>query len=132
MSDLIKEPDMRHYCLSMGMRCLTEAATIQLFNSMVLDPAISTPAKVNLMKTLWCIKQLNVAVPTEVLNSILSPFDITGNPTTRISPHDGRQQQQQPSQHLLEQQESEYPESKSFVRCLLYMRFISGLIANPA
>ncbi|KAF9197426.1 hypothetical protein BGZ49_002146 [Haplosporangium sp. Z 27] len=82
MGDLIKEPDLRNYCMVHGMRCLTEAAMIQLFNSKEPDPAISTPAKVNLMKTLWCIKQFNFAVPAETLNSILALYDTAVRQTT--------------------------------------------------
>jgi len=105
ISDMIKEPDMRHYCLGLGMRCLTEAATIQLFNSMVLDPAISTPAKVNLMKTLWCVRQLNVAVPTDVLDSILSPFNTEGKPPSLIPPHE---QQQHHEEHQIQREDAGY------------------------
>ncbi|KAF8938597.1 hypothetical protein BGZ58_000566 [Dissophora ornata] len=81
MGDLAKEKESRNYSLIHGIRCLTEAATIQLANSKELDPAISTPAKVNFMKTLWCIKQFNVAVPTDTLNSILASFDTVGKQT---------------------------------------------------
>ncbi|KAF9344814.1 hypothetical protein BGX26_003863 [Mortierella sp. AD094] len=91
MGDLIKEPDLRSYCMVQGMRCLTEAATIQLFNSKEPDPAISTPAKVNFMKTLWCIKQFNFAVPAEVLSSVLAPYDTALKQTTS-----GQRQDRQP------------------------------------
>ncbi|KAG0002954.1 hypothetical protein BGZ79_002013 [Entomortierella chlamydospora] len=82
MGDLVKEPDLRSYCMVHGMRCLTEAATIQLFNSKESDPAISTPAKVNFMKTLWCIKQFNFAVPTEILSTVLARYDTALKQTT--------------------------------------------------
>jgi hypothetical protein len=61
-----------------GLRCLAEAAMLQLANSKELDPAISTPAKVNFMKTLWCIRQFNFALPLDVLNQTLAPFDTVG------------------------------------------------------
>ncbi|KAF9984301.1 hypothetical protein BGZ75_004125 [Mortierella antarctica] len=75
MGDLVKEPELRNYCLPHGVRSLTEAATIQQFNSKETDPAISTPAKINILKTLWCIRQFNFTVPTNVLNAVLEPFD---------------------------------------------------------
>ncbi|KAF8931659.1 hypothetical protein BGZ47_011739 [Haplosporangium gracile] len=78
VGDLIKEPELRNYCMAHGLRCLTEAAMLQLANSKELDPAISTPAKVNFMKTLWCIRQFNFALPLDVLNLTLAPFDTVG------------------------------------------------------
>ncbi|KAF9112461.1 hypothetical protein BGX27_003348 [Mortierella sp. AM989] len=90
MGDLIKEPDLRSYCMVHGMRCLTEAAMIQLLNSKVPDPAISTPAKVNFMKTLWCIKQFNFAVPAEILNSALAPYDAAMKQNITVQRQDQR------------------------------------------
>lgn len=78
VGDLIKEPELRNYCMAHGLRCLAEAAMLQLANSKELDPAISTPAKVNFMKTLWCIRQFNFALPLDVLNLTLAPFDTVG------------------------------------------------------
>ncbi|CAO3565040.1 unnamed protein product [Mortierella alpina] len=75
MGDLVKKPELRNYCLPHGIRSLTEAATIQQFNSKETDPAISTPAKINILKSLWCIRQFNFTVPTDVLNAVLEPFD---------------------------------------------------------
>ncbi|KAG0200775.1 hypothetical protein BGX28_006236 [Mortierella sp. GBA30] len=75
MGDMIKDPDLSPYCLAHGVRCLTEAATIQLSNSKESDPAISTPAKINIMKTLWCIRQFNFTVPVDVLSAVLEPYD---------------------------------------------------------
>ncbi|KAF9940589.1 hypothetical protein BGZ65_006617, partial [Modicella reniformis] len=75
VGDLIKETDLRNYCVTTAMRCLTEAATIQQANSKESDPNISTPAKLNFMKTLWCIKQVNYSVPADILNSILATYD---------------------------------------------------------
>lgn len=51
---------------------------LQLANSKELNPAISTPAKVNFMKTLWCIRQFNFALPLDVLSLTLAPFDTVG------------------------------------------------------
>ncbi|KAF9438043.1 hypothetical protein BGZ76_010092 [Entomortierella beljakovae] len=84
MGDLIKEPDLKSYCMAHGMRCLTEAAMIQMQNSKEPDPAISTPAKVNFMKTLWCIKQFNFAIPPEVLLSVLEPYNTLMKQATSI------------------------------------------------
>lgn len=78
VGDLIKEPELRNYCMAHGLRCLAEAAMLQLANSKEIDPAISTPAKVNFMKTLWCIRQFNFALPLDVLNLTLAPFDTVG------------------------------------------------------
>ncbi|KAF9919619.1 hypothetical protein FBU30_010730 [Linnemannia zychae] len=78
VGDLIKEPELRNYCMAHGLRCLTEAAMLQLANSKELDPAISTPAKVNFMKTLWCIRQFNFSLPVHILNVTLAPFDTAG------------------------------------------------------
>ncbi|KAF9543148.1 hypothetical protein EC957_001210 [Mortierella hygrophila] len=78
VGDLIKEPELRNYCMAHGLRCLAEAAMLQLANSKELDPAISTPAKVNFMKTLWCIRQFNFSLPLDVLNLTLAPFDTVG------------------------------------------------------
>ncbi|KAG9063560.1 hypothetical protein KI688_004445 [Linnemannia hyalina] len=78
VGDLIKEPELRNYCMAHGLRCLAEAAMLQLANSKELDPAISTPAKVNFMKTLWCIRQFNFSLPLDVLNQTLAPFDTVG------------------------------------------------------
>ncbi|KAF9348379.1 hypothetical protein BGX34_002517 [Mortierella sp. NVP85] len=75
VGDLVKEHDLRNHCLIPAIRCLTEAATIQLANAQVQDPSLSTPAKVNFMKTLWCIKQFNFSLPADVLSSILAPYD---------------------------------------------------------
>ncbi|KAG0087153.1 hypothetical protein BGZ93_011123 [Podila epicladia] len=75
ISDFLKSADLKNYCLSHGMRCLTEAATIQMANTRESDPNISTPAKVNLMKTLWCIRQINFGLPAGKLSAILESFD---------------------------------------------------------
>ncbi|KAG0324928.1 hypothetical protein BGZ99_001287 [Dissophora globulifera] len=85
MGDLSRESDLRSYALVHSIRCLTEAATIQLANSKEHDPAISTPAKVNLMKSLWCIRQFNLAVPTETLASILASYDLSGKQKSNMS-----------------------------------------------
>ncbi|KAG0293502.1 hypothetical protein BGZ98_002146, partial [Dissophora globulifera] len=85
MGDLSRESDLRSYALVHSIRCLTEAATIQLANSKEHDPAISTPAKVNLMKSLWCIRQFNLAVPTETLASILASHDLNGKQKSHMS-----------------------------------------------
>ncbi|KAF9558608.1 hypothetical protein EC968_006907 [Mortierella alpina] len=79
MGDLFKDPELRNYGLPHGVRSLTEAATIQQFNLKETDPAISTPAKINILKTLWCIRQFNFTVPTNVLNAVLEPFDAAAN-----------------------------------------------------
>ncbi|KAK3807942.1 MAG: hypothetical protein J3R72DRAFT_464734 [Linnemannia gamsii] len=78
VSDLTKEPELRNYCMAHGLRCLTEAAMLQLANSKELDPNISTPAKLNFMKTLWCIRQFNFTLPHDVLNLTLAPYDNLG------------------------------------------------------
>ncbi|KAF9124157.1 hypothetical protein BGW39_008413 [Mortierella sp. 14UC] len=78
VSDLTKEPELRNYCMALGLRCLTEAAMLQLANSKEPDPNISTPAKLNFMKTLWCIRQFNFALPQDVLNLALAPYDNVG------------------------------------------------------
>ncbi|KAF9189079.1 hypothetical protein BGZ51_009845 [Haplosporangium sp. Z 767] len=65
----------KNYCIFSFARCLTEAATIQLANSKESDPALSTPAKVNIMKTFWCIKQFYFVLPLDILNLILAPFE---------------------------------------------------------
>ncbi|KAF9335532.1 hypothetical protein BG006_011303 [Podila minutissima] len=75
IGDLLKSADLKNYCLSHGVRCLTEAATIQMANTKESDPSISTPAKVNLMKTLWCIRQINFGLPADKLSAILKSFD---------------------------------------------------------
>ncbi|KAF9378404.1 hypothetical protein CPB97_009595 [Podila verticillata] len=75
IGDLLKSADLKNYCLSHGVRCLTEAATIQMANTRESDPSISTPAKVNLMKTLWCIRQINFGLPADKLSAILDSFD---------------------------------------------------------
>ncbi|KAF9213560.1 hypothetical protein BGZ59_005168 [Podila verticillata] len=75
IGDLLKSTDLKNYCLSHGVRCLTEAATIQMANTRESDPSISTPAKVNLMKTLWCIRQINFGLPADKLSAILDSFD---------------------------------------------------------
>ncbi|ORZ27869.1 hypothetical protein BCR41DRAFT_367422 [Lobosporangium transversale] len=76
VGDIVMEPDLRNFSIIIGMRCLTEAATIQTANSKEPDPAISTPAKVNLMKTLWCIRQFNFAVTSKAIGGILTSFDL--------------------------------------------------------
>ncbi|KAG0267713.1 hypothetical protein BG011_000024 [Mortierella polycephala] len=73
--NMMKEPGHRTYCVFSFGRCLTEAATIQLANSKKSDPALSTPARVNIMKTFWCIKQFYFAIPMDILNPILVPFE---------------------------------------------------------
>ncbi|KAG0375137.1 hypothetical protein BGX24_009502, partial [Mortierella sp. AD032] len=78
VSDLTKEPELRNYCMAHGLRCLTEAAMLQLANSKELDPNISTPAKLNFMKTLWCIRQFNFTLAHDVLNLTLAPYDNLG------------------------------------------------------
>ncbi|KAG0208548.1 hypothetical protein BGX33_006178 [Mortierella sp. NVP41] len=88
VGDLIKEPGLRNYCIAHGLRCLAEAAMLQLANSKELNPAISTPAKVNLMKTLWCIRQFNFALPLDVLSQTLIPFDPAGKTPSSSSQQD--------------------------------------------
>ncbi|KAF9903054.1 hypothetical protein EC991_004267 [Linnemannia zychae] len=81
-------PELRNYCMANGLRCLTEAATLQLANSKELDPNISTPAKLNFMKTLWCIRQFNFALPQDVLNLTLAPYDSVGKTPSSSSTQD--------------------------------------------
>jgi hypothetical protein len=88
VSDLTKEPELRNYCMAQGLRCLTEAAMLQLANSKEPDPNISTPAKLNFMKTLWCIRQFNFALPLDVLNLTLAPYDNVGKTPSSSSTQD--------------------------------------------
>ncbi|KAF9423607.1 hypothetical protein BGZ94_008246 [Podila epigama] len=81
IGDFLASAGLRNYCLGHAIRCLTEAATIQLANTKESDPSISTPAKVNLMKTLWCLRQINFSVPTETMAAILDAFN-----TNKIPP----------------------------------------------
>lgn len=78
VSDLIGETDLRNYCMIPGIRCLTGAATVQLANSKVTDPNISTPAKLNYKRTIWCIKHFNFSAPADELSSILDSYDTVG------------------------------------------------------
>ncbi|KAG0333541.1 hypothetical protein BG000_009085 [Podila horticola] len=86
IGDLLKSADLKNYCLSHGVRCLTEAATIQMANTRESDPSISTPAKVNLMKTLWCIRQINFSLPADKLSAILESFDVSKTTATAPEP----------------------------------------------
>lgn len=73
VNDLARDPELRNYCMIPAVRCLTEAASIQLANLKL--PEFATPAEVNLKQSLWAIKYFNFSVPADVLSATLAPYE---------------------------------------------------------
>ncbi|KAF9584021.1 hypothetical protein BGW38_007837 [Lunasporangiospora selenospora] len=74
VDDLIRKLELQNYVMVLGQRCLTEAALIQYANRAEQDPSISTPAKLNILRTKWCIDKTNLSLPPDVLDRLLEPY----------------------------------------------------------